>query len=62
VSGRQAATARACLRLSRTTRETARRRPSERRFSVGCDRTRGAHAVVFGVVVFTPPDKRLNSS
>lgn len=43
VSGRQAATARACLRLSRTTRETAPRRPSERRsFSVGCDdRTRG---------------------
>lgn len=41
VSGRQAATARACLRLSRTTRKTARRRPSERRFSVGCDRTRG---------------------
>ena len=44
VSGRQAATARACLRLSRTTRETARRRPSERRFPSGATI---AHAVVF---------------
>lgn len=44
VSGRQAATARACLRLSRTTRETAPRRPSERRFPSGATI---AHAVVF---------------
>lgn len=45
VSGRQAATARAVSpSLSRTTRETAPRRPSERRFPSGATI---AHAVVF---------------